>query len=323
MANNYTIAATELTPGQTVMVRGKTTFSRLARLVEGQALIDSDNTRVKNGMQAIGRPYTSINLAHAEVLFADPANPTREELFVQERRFVSKKNPENGLGYGIDNKSTTLPPVGVRNAQGHVEQVILENDLAAGLEVTLVLRVYKPKSHLNCGLSLDLVVVEEPIRYYNAGVNQGELAARGIIFAKPLVPVPTAAPAAAPAAGGYTNGLPANTDMSSGLPMPAPAPAVAATPPVMQQAAPAPVAAAQTIAAPAPAAAVVPGAQPGVGGMTLEQQNQQLRAQLAAQQASGGASAFAAPAAEPEPAATDLGPWNTPTTVGQGISYSG
>ncbi|MFJ2662550.1 hypothetical protein [Arthrobacter koreensis] len=310
MANNYTIAATELTPGQTVMVRGKTTFSRLARLVEGEALAKSDATRVQNGMQAIGRPYTSVNLAHAEVLFADPANPTREELFVQERRFVSKKNPENGLGYGIDNKSTTLPPVGVRNANNEIEQVILENDLAAGLDVTLVLRVYKPKTHLNCGLSLDLVVVEEPIRYYNAGVNQSELAARGIIFAKPLVPV-EAAQASAPAAGGYTNGVPANTDMSSGLPMPAPAPAVAATPPVMQQA-----------SAPAPVAAA-PVAQPAAAGMTPEQQIAMLQAQLAAQKASGGASAFAEPAAVPAPVAEDLGPWNTPTPVGQGISYSG
>lgn len=310
MANNYTIAATELTPGQTVMVRGKTTFSRLARLVEGQALIESDNNRVKNGMQAVGRPYTSVNLAHAEVLFADPANPTREELFVQERRFVSKKNPENGLGYGIDNKSTTLPPVGVRNANNEIEQVILENDLAAGLDVTLVLRVYKPKAHLNCGLSLDLVVVEEPIRYYNAGVNQSELAARGIIFAKPLVPV-EAAPASAPAAGGYTNGVPANTDMSSGLPMPAPAPAVAATPPVMQQ-------------APAPAPVAAPGAaQTAAPGMTVEQELAMLRSQVAAANASGGVSAFAAPAAAAAPVAEDPGPWNTPAPAATGISYSG
>lgn len=305
MANNYQISATQLTPGATVVISGTTTFSRLSKLVDGPALALSDAQRVKNGMQPVGVPHTSINIAGAEVAFADPANPTLEERFVDERRFLSKAHPEQGLSYGIDNKSSNLPIVGVRNAQGQVEQVVLQGDLAADLKVSLVLRVYKPKNYANCGLSLDYVVVEEPIRYYNGGVDNDALAARGIIFAAPPVRVDAsaAAQAAAPAAGAYTNGLPAGTDPNTGLPAPAVAmPAVAATPPVMQQAAPA---VASPVAQAAPA-------------LTAEQELAQLKAQIAAQNASGGASAFTAPAADP-------GPWDTTaqTAAPQGIAYSG
>lgn len=309
MAKNYQVSATELTPGATIMVRGKTTFSRLAKLVEGAELARSDASRVQNGMQAINRPHTSINLAQSSVVFANPAEPTKEEIFVHERHFLSTKNPENGQSYSLDNKSNTLPIVGTRNANGQVEQVVLTGDLAAGLDVTLVMRVYKPKGYPNCGLSLDYVIVEEELRYYSGGANSAELADRGIIFAAPPVRVSGAAAAAANPVGMAVagNGFPANTDPNSGLPTPgAPVvPAVAATPPVMQ---PAPVAQVQAVPAAAP-------------GLTAEQQIAQLQAQVAAQNAalagSGGAdSAFGAAPADP---------WVTPVVpapVPQGISYS-
>ena len=320
MANTYQVNATQLTPGATVVVRGKTTFSRLSRLVEGEELMKANASRVQKGMSAINRPYTTISLAHASVQPADPANPTLEELFVAERHYLSKVNPEQGNSYGIDNKSNTLPIVGVRNAQGQVEQVVLERDLAADLDVSIVLRVYKPKEHPNCGLSLEYVIVEEPIRYYNSGIDQNALAARGIIFAAP--PVTPSGATAAPAAGAdaYTNGLPPGTDVNTGLPAPASAmQTVAATPPVMQQTpAPAPMAQAQQVAMAQPVAQAAP-------GLTAEQELAMLRAQIAAGNASGGASAFVgAPAATEAPAGN---PWNTSTPgavpQGQGISFSG
>lgn len=292
MANQYQVNATQLTPNSTVLVKGKLTYSRLAKLVEGADLARVDQQRAANGMQPIGRPHTSVNLAEAEVLFVDPANPTPEEIFVHERRFSSAKHPEHGMSYGIDNKSTKLPLVGVKKADGTTDQIILEGDLAAGLEVTLVLRVYKPKNYANCGLSLDLVQLHEAPRYYNAGINTGELAARGIIFNTPPVQAPAAQAAqAAPAAVGY----PAGTDPNTGLPAAAPAvAAVPATPPVMQ---PAPVAAAP-VAAPVAAAPVAQRQE------TLEEEVARLRAAEAARNtaaaASGGESAFGSPWADPQ-----------------------
>lgn len=311
---NYQVSANQLTPNTTVHIKGKLTYSRLAKLVDGDDLTKVDAMRAKNGMNPIGRPHTSVNLAEAEVVFADPANPTPEEIFVSERRYTSSKHPDHGQSYSMDNKSTNLPIVGVKNAAGEVEQVILEGDLAAGLEVTLVLRVYKPKGYANCGLSLDLVLLHEPIRYYNPGVNAGELAARGIIFATPPKQVSGAAAVAAGPAGpgdayGAAAALPANTDAATGLPAPA---AAVATTPVVQQA-PAPV----VQAPPAPVAQVVQPVE------TPEQELARLRAQLASQQLananSGGASAFG------EAPAEDQGPWETASSqpVRHGISYSG
>lgn len=319
VANNYQVHATQLTPNATVLLRGKTTFSRLAKLIEGQDLINSDANRAKNGMTPVGRPHTSINLAHAEVVFATPGQPTPEEIFVHERRYLSPKHPEHGQSYSFDNKSNNLPIVGKKNDAGEVEQIILTGDLAADLDVTLVLRVYKPKGYANCGLSLDLVLLNEEIRYYNAGVNAGELAARGIIFAAPPRQISGIGSSdevgAAPA-------LPANTDAATGLP--APAAAVVASPaptvPVVQ---PAPVAHVQQVQ---PVAQVQQVAQPVE---TPEQELARLRAMVSSREtaaaASGGESAFgAAPAA----AVTHGDPWSEPAPgaqqpVPQGISYSG
>jgi hypothetical protein len=320
VANSYQVNATQLTPNTTVHIKGKLTYSRLAKLVEGADLAAVDARRAKDGMSPIGRPHTSVNLAEAEVVFADPANPTLEELFVHERRFISAKHPERGQSYSMDNKSTNLPIVGVKNADGTVEQVILEGDLAAGLEVTLVLRVYKPKGFPNCGLSLDLVMLHEAPRYYNAGINTSELAARGIIFTAPPKQVSgaEAAAAAAPAAAvAAAAAFPAGTDPNTGLPAPAPAvAAVPATPPVMQ---PAPVAAPAAVVAPVAApvapAAVAPAVQQYE---TPEQELARLRAESAARNAasaaSGGESAFGSPWVDPTPVAAG---------AAQGIAYSG
>lgn len=315
MANQYQVNATQLTPNSTVLVKGKLTYSRLAKLVEGEALAAVDAQRIKNNMQPIGRAHTSVNLAEAEVLFVNPASPTTEEIFVHERRFASAKHPEHGMSYGIDNKSAKLPIVGVKKADGTTDQLILEGDLAAGLEVTLVLRVYKPKGYPNCGLSLDMVILHEEPRYYNAGINTGELAARGIIFNTP--PVAVAAPAAAPAAQAAA-GYPAGTDPNTGLP--APAPAVAAVQPTLPVMQPAPVAAvpmAAPVAAPVAAAPVV-AAPVAQAYETQEQELQRLRNAEAARQAagaaSGGNSAFGdSPWVDPQ----------APVAAAQGIAYSG
>lgn len=310
------INATQLTPNATIYVKGKLAFSRLAKLIDGEELAASDASRRQRKMIPVGRPHTSVTLAHAEVLFANPNAPTLEEAFVAERRYTSQQ-ADQGLCYSMDNKSPNLPIVGVQNAAGEVEQVILESDLAAGIEVTLVLRVYKPQGHLNCGLALDLVLLHEPVRYYNSGINTGELAKRGIIFTTPPKQVSGAeaaavAAAAAPAADAAPAAyLPAGTDPATGLPAPAPAvAAVPATPPVMQ---PAPVAA----VAPAPVAAA-PVAQAAQPFETPEQELARLRAaeaaRVAASAASGGESAFGSPWVDPQaPVAAGTAP---------GIAYS-
>lgn len=202
---NYQISATQIRENEVVLVKGELTFSRLAQLVEGEALARTDAQRVQNGMQPIGRPHTSVSLANAEVILKDAANPTIEEQFVTERRFTSKKHPEHGLCYSIDNKSTRLPVVAKLNEAGQAEQVQLAGELAAGVPVILVLRVYKPRNYANKGLSLDQVIIQDTeVKYYSGGAASDALAAAGITFATPIVPqqaAPVASADPAPVAG--------------------------------------------------------------------------------------------------------------------------
>lgn len=253
MANNYNVSATELREGTPVLVDGELVFARISKVVEGEALAKSDATRVSNGMRAIGVPHTSITLANAEVRVTDPNGPTKEDNFVSERRYTSAKHPDRGLQYTIDNKSNQLPVIYQLGDDGTYHQVNpLKGELASGTKVTIALRVYKPKSYDNRGLSLDQVLINQagPTPYYSggAGASTSALEAAGITFA--------AAPTTQVAADGSTEtvGAPEGSIDHNGFAFPGPGSDEDDTP----AAAPAPTAAAAAPAAPtapAPAAA--------------------------------------------------------------------
>ena len=223
---NYSISASQLTEGTSVFIRGKLAFARLASLIEGAALAASDQRKVQSGMSPVGKPHTTATIIEAEVQFADPANPTVEEQFVAERRYVSKKNPDTGANYSIDSKGTNLPIIAIPSDKGDgtFDQDTSGQELAQGLDVTLVLRVYKPKNFANRGLSLDQVIVNEVPRYYNAGgVATGELAARGIVFNAPPRAVQAQSGSGSVSGSAVGNGEnPVGTDVEDGLSFPAP-----------------------------------------------------------------------------------------------------
>lgn len=304
---NYSISASQITEGKNVFIRGKLGFSVLARLIEGAELVASDQRRTTNGMNPVGRSHTTATIIHAEVQFADPNNPTLEEQFVSERRYDSPKRPETGPNYAIDSKGSTLPVIAIPSTKGDgtYDQDESGQELEQGLDVTLVLRTYKPKNFNNRGLALEQVIVHEAPRYYNAGgVDQAELAARGIVLNGTPRPVQATPVSVTPAAAG-----PVATEVEDGLSFPAPQPAsapvaVAAQSPV--QTAPAAVAVAP---APAPAASPAPAQQE-----TMEQKLARLEAENASLKDAG--SAVGSPAA--------TGPWNGSGPAQQaGITYQG
>ncbi|MFB7599962.1 hypothetical protein [Streptomyces sp. NPDC056160] len=316
---SYSISASQLTEGKNVLIRGKLGFAVLARLIEGAELVASDQRKTNNGMNPIGKPHTTATIIHAEVQFADPNNPTPEEQFVSERRYDSPKRPETGPNYSIDSKGSTLPVIAIPSPKGDgtYDQDESGQELAQGLDVTLVLRTYKPKNFNNRGLALEQVIVHEAPRYYNAGgIDQAELAARGIVLngtPRPVQVTPaSAAPAPAPAAA-----VPVATEVEDGLSFPAPQPAsapvaVAAQAPVQAQA-PATAVAAPVAAAPVPVA--VPAAAPAPAQQeTLEQKLARLEAENASLKDAGSAVG--------SPVATD--PWNGSDLAQQaGITYQG
>ncbi|MEW1629678.1 hypothetical protein AB0387_20110 [Streptomyces sp. NPDC089173] len=300
---SHSISASKITEGKNVFIRGKLGFAILARLIEGAELVTSDQRKTKNGMSPIGKPHTTATITHAEVQFADPNSPTLEEQFVSERRYDSPKNPDTGPNYSIDSKGSTLPVIAIPSPKGDgtYDQDESGLELAQGLDVTLVLRTYKPKDFNNRGLALEQVIVHEPPRYYKAGgVDQAELAARGIVLNG--TPRPVQATPAAPAHAA----VPVATEIEDGLSFPAPQPAsapvdVAAQAPV--QTAPATVA-----VAPAPVTAPAPAQE------TLEQKLARLEAENASLKDAG--SAVGSPVA--------TGPWNGSGPAQEaGITYQG
>lgn len=317
---NYSISASQITEGKNVFIRGKLGFAVLARLIEGAELVASDQRRTKNGMTPVGKPHITATIIHAEVQCADPNNPTLEEQFVSERRYDSPKRPETGANYSIDSKGSTLPVIAIPSPKGDgtYDQDESGQELAQGLDVTLVLRTYKPKDFNNRGLALEQVIVHEVPRYYNAGgVDPAELAARGIVLNGTPRPVQATPASAAPAA------VPVATEVEDGLSFPTPQPAsapvaVAAQAPVQVQA-PATAVAAPVAAAPAPVA--VPATAPAPAPAQQETQQETLEEKLARLEAEN-ASLKDAGSAVGAPVAT--GSWNGSGQAQQaGITYQG
>lgn len=216
---NRTISTKSLTPGELFCVRGKLTYGRLAKQIDGEELEKDKQRRAARGMRTIERPYTSATITDAYVPVKDKNNPTLEERYAQESLYTSHANGSHGFNFSAVNLGNRLPWIGVRDQQDpfKVEQIVLPNELASGLDVTLVMRVFQGKS--NKDVTLDGVVINEPPRYFASADPTASLSALGITF----VPAATEAPApeAAPMA---HEAFPFANQQAQPEPEPAPAP---------------------------------------------------------------------------------------------------
>lgn len=195
---NRTINTQSLTPGELFCVRGKLTYGRLAKQVDGEELEKDKQRRAARGMRPIERPYTSATITDAYVPVKDKNNPTLEERYAQESLYTSHANGSHGFNFSAVNRGNRLPWIGVRDSQDpmKIEQLMLPNELASGLDVTLVMRVFQGKP--NKGVTLDGVILNEPPRYFASADPTASLSALGITFipAETAAPAPEAAPMA-------------------------------------------------------------------------------------------------------------------------------
>lgn len=198
------IKAHQLTEGQTVVIRGTLEYSRLMSLIAGDELQRSIAQQRQMGVAyPTTKEHTRIVLRDAQVLYADPNNPTAEEQYASQKLYQSKKNPEKGMMYSMDNKSPFLPPIWVpadpaNLAEGYEQLTDPEGELDGGLNVSVVLETFKAGNNANLGLGLTSVVVNEAPRYYtNNRVDRDKLAAMGIVFkSNPVNPTYNLAPQA-------------------------------------------------------------------------------------------------------------------------------
>lgn len=173
-----TINCNQLNPGAIYLVRGKVSFSRITRHTTDKERDEANKRR----MHPIDKNYTTITLYDAVVLARDPQNPSIEERYASECLYKSSSQNYPNNNFSAINKSPNLPQIAVLEGNNQYKQIIPENELAQGLDVTLVMRVYKTK--MNNGVSLDKVFVNEPIKYYTGNQKSVDnaLAGYGIVF---------------------------------------------------------------------------------------------------------------------------------------------
>lgn len=189
MNNNYKIQANQLTVNAKIYVEGITTYSRLAKRIEGEELEKDKKRKQQRGMVIIDKPYTTISIEDAKIRPQNPAALSLEEQYVQERFYMKSKIDAatntpvgNTYVYSINNKSPFLPPVSQFDPTTKVAQQVNSNgkELATGLKVLLCLSVYQSKTWGGKGISLDGVIVMEPIRYYTSSAQ--DYSALGITY---------------------------------------------------------------------------------------------------------------------------------------------
>lgn len=205
---NRTVSLNQVEPGTTFMVRGNLTFSRITSRIEGEELTRRIDSARRNGIIPIDKPHTTASINHARVVYTNvdqngnPVSKTLIEQYAEESLYQSSKNPQQGLHYNAYNKGTNLPNVGVLAEDGKtVNGVIPEHELANGLDVTLVMRVFKPKTQMNHGVCLEGVIVNEPIRYYDGNAMANSLSEHGITWNP--APAPANQPANQPVQNPY------------------------------------------------------------------------------------------------------------------------
>lgn len=181
----HTISANQLTPGAFVNVRGKVDFSRLTRFLSETELAAEIRRRQATKFPNIpNKQFTTITISDPVIVPSQTNGLTLEERYIQESFYTSQKDGKSR--YSIENKSSNFPrfyQVKV-NADGtldnrHLIEIPPKAEPAKELDVVLVLRVYKPKNYPNCGIGLDALIAQEPMRYYQPGTAVSHLAQMG------------------------------------------------------------------------------------------------------------------------------------------------
>lgn len=184
MATNKTktVDTNALEIGSIMLITGKVDFCRITSQIAGEELARQNEASRMKGYTTEDRPYTTITIREAQPIVANPQALTPAETYITEAMYMSNAHPEKGYLFRGKNVGKILPWVGVTQAgtTNVVNQIKPEGELAEGLNVTLVLRVYKGQR--NNGVGLEGVIVNEPIRYFSANDVQKKLKDLGITF---------------------------------------------------------------------------------------------------------------------------------------------
>lgn len=186
----HKINTADMEVGEQVTVQGTVQYSHVATQIAGEELREANARRVQRGWSPYKGPLTLIELANARIVYKDAQHPTIAEQWLQETFFESRSDASGGYHVILQNRLNTLPPVVQVDAQRNATQIRLDGELARGLHVMCVCKVYRgTRGHENNkGVGLNLVALLEPVRYVAPSGAQVDLqSALGIKMDKPIV----------------------------------------------------------------------------------------------------------------------------------------
>lgn len=165
-------------PGTTAIVRGTVVFSRISKPVEGQALLEANQRAVAFGRRPAKEPYTTITIKNPEIICEN----SDMKVYLENKIFLNKT--KNEYRFEAESKSVNIPRAGhFDQATGNANEVVLERELAEGVNVQLLMAVYHSKQHNGNGLGLNNVIVMDPeIRYWEGGNVSAAMASAGMTW---------------------------------------------------------------------------------------------------------------------------------------------
>ena len=198
----------DLTPGKYVLVKGNLEYSRLVTPIAGEDLDRENRRRAQNGMLAIDKPYTTLQLTNAEVLPNTPdGSLSLEEKFVDQQFWTytpaANRPNDNAYRFTVTNKSPYPNNFYQASADNPKEgsQIFPERELAKGLSVILILKIVQYKVQARKGSVLQGIILQEPIRYYDGATEAMQSIGLNLhAAAQPAPQTLPAAPSQAPAA---------------------------------------------------------------------------------------------------------------------------
>lgn len=152
-------------PGDRIILKGKVSFARIDKLVEGEALARENDRRAKIGMMPT-KPFRSITIEEPEIV---KGQGTPLANYYGQTVYTSKASGKKAIS--IDSKSLFAPQYGhIQN--GKVVQIPdPKKNPAPGQVVYLYITAFAPKGFNRIGSTFDAIVFEEgDIKFYE-GTN--------------------------------------------------------------------------------------------------------------------------------------------------------
>lgn len=170
-----------------ILIQGEVSFSHIATMYDGPELIEANRKAVERGGSPSLRPYCTISIDNPRILNQETLPP--EVVSVMTKRISTK---EGRSRYYATSKSPNLPPVvySALAGDGYSGHGIadanhpLPHELATGLKVTIVAKLFNTKMGVGCGI--DGILVDEPVRYYEPNSIASILGLQGVSYVAPV-----------------------------------------------------------------------------------------------------------------------------------------